>query len=313
MADKVLRLDASQADWLAFAAAQWAIQDAGEEFAAGYKNTSEMIEIDVAVEKLGDAAAMIREVRQDRCTVHLSCARAIAVTASDNTTRYLGNRHIQVLRAKGHDQADAERQRDQQANEALTGISIIEAIDALEREESGATKGDASLSITPTQEVTLAEIVVKRDAIDRMWARYETLDSDEEGSRSEKDEAYRQADLASTELYELTFRAIAEGTVPGRPAAEAVVGARALKVDAVEQAMAFDDAGTSPEVEAALGAAKKSVAAMYALADQVEADSRLPDKHRSRIATEINDLATTLDENTFRPRVGAATSEAVGR
>jgi hypothetical protein len=239
---RVLHLPPDQADWLARGAC-YLIQDAGEGFNRGRGFYDQMLEVDKAAGDCADAASMIIELRGDRQTGRLETAREIAARFSDESIRWLGLRHIEVLEAEALDGlpavAEAEREREASAQEGLRGRRILDALNALEKvsaDEAGQERIEAAPP-TPRQEVSLAEIVVKRDAIERMWDQYEAAEKaeDDEG-KAKKDRLCHEAQLATQELQELTLRSISEGKLPGRAAAEAVVGSRAPVVDAVERA-----------------------------------------------------------------------------
>jgi hypothetical protein len=239
---QVLRLNASQADWLARAAAQYALQDGGEGY--GFSTMKfEVFEVDKAAAIVGDAALMIRELRQSRSTKFLTCAKDIAARSSDNVIEYLGQRHMDIVRDEDGvaGRHEAERERDADAAEALLGLQILDAIKAVEKQGADSDEAERveEAPPTPMQQITLAEIVIKRHAISRMWDHYELVEKaeDEEGkAKKARLFLFEGAQQADMELNELVLRKIAEGTVPARAAAQAALGSRELPVDAVDVA-----------------------------------------------------------------------------
>lgn len=159
---KVLHLLPSQADWLATSAA-FRLQDAGEGFHVGASKI-EMLEVDKAAALATDAAEMIRELRVSRSTTHLTLARELADKTSAETIRYLGQRHMEVLRKEDGavGRHAAERERDEEAAGALLGLEILDAIRDL-RMDGDDDRLDNSASSSAQQVVAKAvEIAIER-------------------------------------------------------------------------------------------------------------------------------------------------------
>lgn len=134
MAEQLLKLAPSHADWLAHKAC-YLLGDAGESFHRGGDFNFEMLEVDRVADEVEEVAELILELRGDRQTTRITTAKDIATGSSDEIIRHLGREHMDVLRAtKGFDRRDAERARDKCANEARFGLEILDAIEALREE-----------------------------------------------------------------------------------------------------------------------------------------------------------------------------------
>lgn len=234
-----LKLCATHADWLANSTATYRLVAGVEKFSLG-RDDSQMAAVDKAAATIGDSAAMITELREHRSTTRIVLAREVAQEASASNQRWIGNRYIEVLRENRGSEAveEAEQEVAVSAAEVGYGLDIIEAIRAIKTSAAEKKKQEAqSESPSPSQEVTIAQIVTKRDAVARMLTRATGLERDKGVDDELRVRALEQAGQAESELNELVLRAIAAGKVPGRQAAAAALPLKDdFPVDALEQA-----------------------------------------------------------------------------